>query len=529
MTSLSPDHANALVQLRALLEQARQSASTTSPVGRLTALVLLDAVNERVTHLAVQTLPDVRVGARDLFEEMYSKVREALASRWSRDHGWAEVRKLHRARNNAQHEGLGADPALLPGWAIATEQYTRSLVQAVFTVSIDEVHLADAITDPDIATEVRNGEEALTDGDVVAAMDAIGRAFRQAFDRWLGQHSRAHRNGFATYYSIHIDGFEEVDKALRQTRDLVIAQSFAIDPAEYTWYSYLRNVDPITVTSEEARRALAFVFWWIVRWEAINQTIVPETVRRGRRLERLAVKTRATDRPARLESVTLKRHTVGRRVATFELTDLPPREMYEDWREAFATALMALDRADTRFVALVDDSLSMEITDDVDAAALVRQLKDLLRATEAQAALLRKQRAQEKERSDEKRIAFTDAMAALADQMPAWVEEVVPTSIENACNGVPFGLQINLADHAREHWGKIGEVIRAHQLVTAAYTTSSTASIQVEPELDAAGAVTVLRDSDPQVTPYLQAELQRVQDEERAHNELLSRLREAVS
>ena len=57
------------------------SPSPAQGEARLTALVLLDAVNERITHLAAQSLPEVQIGARDSFEDMYSKVKEARGRR----------------------------------------------------------------------------------------------------------------------------------------------------------------------------------------------------------------------------------------------------------------------------------------------------------------------------------------------------------------------------------------------------------------------------------------------------------------
>ena len=77
---------------------------------------------------------------------MAASVGESPGGASVRD-GWADVRRRHRARNSAQHEGLGADCEDLAAWAAATGSIVASLARAVFGVELSAARLSAAVAD----------------------------------------------------------------------------------------------------------------------------------------------------------------------------------------------------------------------------------------------------------------------------------------------------------------------------------------------------------------------------------------------
>jgi len=508
MTTLDPGDANALVQLRALLDHARQAARTAAPVARLTALVLLDAVNERVTHLAVQTLPNVNVTSRAQFEDMYGAIKTALGTRLDSRHGWAEARRLHRARNDAQHEGLGGDPALLPGWIAATELYTRSLVLATFGVDLDQVHLAEAINDPELADHLRVAEQQLHTGDAAAALTSVRDAFNTAFRAWLDQHKDAHQTWSSPPRSF--DEFREIGKMIEGSRNLTAAQAFAYDPAEYTWFSQLTHADPESVTTDEAERALVFVFWWIVRWEAINATWVSNRDRYFRWMEReLVAKARTEpDRSTRIDRFSVER--VGLRSQyriTFALVDVPAAEQYPNWSAQVDARLKGMTQAGIeRWMLEQTGDINVYVTSDVDTDVLVNAVRQALAAADHDIAEIAEQGRRDAEREEARRAAFTASVEQLDGQFPTWVRKVYLSAKGITSGWQASQLRVAFGDDLIQHLRHVRDLLVAHELIGSALIRGD--EIQVEPELTADDLITVLREIDHEVTSLIEANAQ---------------------
>lgn len=438
--ALTPLSVDALVQLRALLDHARSVSRSGSRPTRLVAVVLLDGVNERAIHLAATTL-SVEVTARATFEDLHSQVKQRLDTRW-RGEGWSDVRKLHRVRNLAQHEGTGGDREEIAAWRTATEKYVRSLITAVFDVDLDQVRLADCIVDDQIREFFVKAEDALGARNALEALGCIYNAFDDAKSKWR-RSSRA-PNRLERRWR-RDDPFRDVIESVNQVNDANLDQVFAFDSSEYVWFSHLRREEREYISLDEAERALTFAFWWITAWEAASEWFVHDRRRRWaaeRRKER-----EGTGDP-NITDVTIK----GRREITngqegryweisLTLANLPGDPDYNDWHAGVSMALfqqriqpygpsMRLDPVGIVICRVPDDA-------EWNPEHLIEHVEGVL-VDEKRAMEAAKERAHAADVERQRVIAEFDAeVEANKAEMPAWVD-----SIRKRQRGTEWSIQI---------------------------------------------------------------------------------------
>lgn len=265
--ALDPTTAERLVRLRTLLTYAVARASDTTAPGQHTAVIALDGVCEQALLLAASER-GLSVREKDSLLDVHNKLSQELPS-WGRP-GSKAVVELHRSRNNVQHHGVLPASDHLPIWLPEVERYISSLVHAVFGVSLDDVHVADAVDDPDLREKLREAELALAADDSrtslrhsVAALDYAIRRFRES--RYIGD---SHLGTITRF-----DEFRKIEQTLKRVDDFVDLAYLAVDPAEGLWLRALERrhwgADDAP-SHDEARRAFAFSLSWALRWEAFK-------------------------------------------------------------------------------------------------------------------------------------------------------------------------------------------------------------------------------------------------------------------
>lgn len=531
MVNLSPSDANALVELRAMLEQARQSSRNTASIARLASLVLLDAVNERVVHLSAQVLPTVSVKDRDTLEDLYARVRQALGSSLTPNSGWVDVRKLHRARNSAQHEGLGSDPSLLPGWVAATERFARAIVLATFQVTLDQVHLADAILETKLSNGLRSAESKLAAGAIADAFDELVRVFASAFGQWIGQHKRAAHGPFQTPFRHKYKEFKDLQKTIDDLSNTAAAQALAADPAEYVWFADLRSSSQVSsITVEECRRALAFVFWWVVHWEAINATLVPQHVRHLQSIEQeVSTRTRKTVTPARIGSVSSEPSwTPDKYRLVFEIQDVPP---YGDHFDMWASALRK--RVDSMQVPSTtnwyfDSACTVSTMADLDVNTddVVTSLGQVLLQVEEDVTASQERASHKAAELQESRDEFYAELASCQERIPSWIEEIYLADQEDGVGIMQSRLRIQVTEAVLDAVD-IGKLLRDREEINAAYSGQGR-QFHIAPELPPSRFFDICDTLDAEVSAALESHAVESQRRQQDVNQLNARLAESV-
>jgi hypothetical protein len=335
-----------LVHIRALLEEGARQAAGASPFSRHAAVVLLDGACE----LAIATgLSALGLQVERSFPKNLDNLVRKLGDSWQAP-GVDGVRQLHQARNGTQHHGVFVDGSQLNAWVADTYLFAGGVVEAVFQQDLRLVTLAQGIRDSGIREEFVKAEGALSSSppSAHAAITHALSAFGRAREAWRKSHGWDR-----TQISLRYDGRDGlvpswVPGAIDQLRDTFEVSTFAHDMGEYVWlrevYSLLKSDAPLD--EADARRVLAFVFGWIIRWEAFSGSYDPDRLAEWRRSIRPARTGRdnptianwfeAIDIPVPLTDGELPRPMSFS--LRFRFTDAPGDE-FEHWFNALRWAL----------------------------------------------------------------------------------------------------------------------------------------------------------------------------------------------
>lgn len=265
---MNPEINLRLVSLRVLLGEALARVADQSALGRHTAIILLDGACEQALGIAADVC-GVDIGRT--FPDTCMNLRRHLGASWLAD-GWPGVRTAHRARNEAQHHGIVPDAQQLQLWSADALRFVRGLIGATHDLNLDEVALADAISDSELSTRLADAECSLQDGRAPESVAASRAALQLARERWQAQRTLAGQTKLSP--AIQLDNLTSpiVTDQLGRLDDVLEVLPFASDIGEYLWFRTLPDSPPPApqATVEQASRALSFVFSWIIRWEAFS-------------------------------------------------------------------------------------------------------------------------------------------------------------------------------------------------------------------------------------------------------------------
>lgn len=328
--TLDPAEADQLVSLRLMLEQAQAAAKASNRLERVTATVLLDAVVERVTHLVAVTR-SLTVRPTTKLEDLVAQVRESLGDSW-RPNVLPTIRQLHRARNSAQHEALPPDAESVPSWAAATTSYVSSLVQAQWQRDIQRVVVTDAIEDPELRLPLEKATAHLAEGDYHASITAAVDSLSIAHQKWLDLHRRARSALSKPFHTDVIDrkSFEYLERRVDAISGEVRALTFSSDGAEWLWLQETKNLPADALDRDAAVRAIAFCYWWIVRFETAARDWVPDREMRAVRARR-HVRTGAASPSVGAIIDVRNDYDDAELTVVVQLRDVPPEEDYDYW------------------------------------------------------------------------------------------------------------------------------------------------------------------------------------------------------
>ncbi len=400
----SPLDTVSLVQLRALLDQARSVSRTVSRATRLVAVVLLDAVNERAMHV-VATSRGIAIKKDEPFDGLKSKVHQALGTAWNLEKTtWREVTQLRDARNLAQHRGIGADRDELAAWRAATERFSRTLIEAAFNLDLEQVLLSEAIANRQIRQLVGEAERHLRESNASGAMKVLKEAFDIARKAWVSAaHQRQPRSPrvFTNRATTTKNMEDYLEELISRLQDSAIDQVFATSPSEAMWFAQIATQSPDIIDLDEVDRALSYVFWWIVGWSTkIRQTAagpVPE-------------------------------HTWW---VKFELADVPPEDAFGRWAQALRKVTAGNSMLSSMQIDDIADVTLPFPSEVVETSQLVQEFgRALVQAEEEVIATLRTEQQQESETKTALE-AFQAEVDRWRPRLPGWVIGVKSADIRH--------------------------------------------------------------------------------------------------
>lgn len=290
MTDFEAAEAEALIALRGQLEEAITRASDSTLVGRRITAVLLDGAAEAAiaTCLARFNLtPD-----RDTLENSYSQLIQHLKNGGKLDsaagvRGWPDVRRLRRVRNDAQHHQIPPDHETLVTWSASVQRFVEDAVRRSFGRELSLVTRAETIRDEELRSGFAEAESNLQRDATVDTVRSLMDVFKKALSKWKAEHEDATRQSTRRPMRDEFGIVQTVEAATQYAEDMLLVAPFALDLGEYVWWqSLVQSVsgfpEPAPVSIQDARRAMAFVFTWILRWEAFSATYTRDRLGRRR-------------------------------------------------------------------------------------------------------------------------------------------------------------------------------------------------------------------------------------------------------
>lgn len=256
-----------LVRLRAAIEHARLLAEDLSDHGSRIALVALDGAVEYAMWLTVQSA-GLPLNERANFHETMKTLINHHKGAWEQ-HGRRGVLQIHTARNVAQHGGAGPDPSLMAGWVEDADVFVTSLVAATYGVELGDVFLANAVRTSSLRERIESVEVAINAEDPDRAFGCAYQAFTETRELWREQQGDAY-GYMALYSSVDVDPRHR-DPSERAV-DYADVGVFTNDLGEYHWLITTQRMvaGGAPCTLQDARRALQFVYRWILRWQTFD-------------------------------------------------------------------------------------------------------------------------------------------------------------------------------------------------------------------------------------------------------------------
>jgi hypothetical protein len=269
----------ALVAVRGLLEEAVRRTADVSVIGRRVAAVLLDGAAEAAMATALAAFND-SPRERDSLDELRRRLVDHLHHAGQLEpgqklDGWPEVRRLRLVRNGVQHHQIPPDHETLVGWTASVQRFVAHVIDAAYGLDVLAITAADAIGDEVIRSQFGEAERLIAAGEVAAGVKALSGAFSDARRRWQEQHRRAMGVLQRVGYRDSLGVGQMIDSATEPMAEMLEVAPFVTDLGEYVWWRQLIHDvfnDRVVLSLEDGRRALSFVFTWIVRWEAFNAT-----------------------------------------------------------------------------------------------------------------------------------------------------------------------------------------------------------------------------------------------------------------
>ncbi|HEX4863415.1 MAG TPA: hypothetical protein VFV02_05045 [Acidimicrobiales bacterium] len=375
------DEAERLVSLREFMEEGIRRSSDRSAIGRRAAIVILDGAVEAAMGACLDKYGD-DWGERleDGYSKLVSHLRDSGGSP-TRISAWPEVRRLRRARNNAQHHGVTPDADDLTRWSGAVLTFVESVIFATFKLELSLVCLADALATEELRGEFRIAEQRLAEGDTMGTISQLALVFSEARRRWDNEHRSAHPVSF------FVPAFgQQHDQSVAYIEDVLSVATFASDLGEYVWWQSVANAAGIhpqstSVSQLEARRAMSFVFNWILRWEAFSATYSAD--RLGRIPSEAPPPSPYPDgRPTLLLgpiTVTAQSANPVRYLANVRLSAGSEGVPWPTWRHHLQSAFSDQRSHPWEFAFIRDDgAVELEVDPNVDRNGLVRALESVL-------------------------------------------------------------------------------------------------------------------------------------------------------
>lgn len=432
-----------LVSVRALLDRAVEESRQAAEFRRTTGVILLDAANERALYEATNHLG---LAPKKEFGQQLDSLVAALGDRW--DFGQlADVRRLHRARNAIQHDGLGADRDDIELFVDTTRKLVGHIVSAVFGMNIWTMSLGYAITSDLLAEPFFAAEQALKQNEPAECVMALNRALDIIRERTAQVAGESHgwRRRLTTGSSRDLEAY--LVSRINAVEDLTLLASLGADASKVIWFQQLSD-EAEAATIEEAERAVGYMFWWIVAFET-SPFMSDHNRQEAWEKDQRAVRTDANR--ARILGATAEASHPGPVQIQVRLGDVPPSPEFERWRTGLSR-LLGKDPNWKDCYAYVDETGTLHATvhDGTGFDSMRSHLDTILVAVEDEIARDAAKEAAEAAKDSNTIHAYSADVAINGHLLPDWIEDVhlnIDRQIQDSTPAIDFRINERFGGH----------------------------------------------------------------------------------
>ena len=322
--------------------------------------------------------------------------------------------------------GLGSDRTDVESWSVAAPGFIESIIFAAYGVSFGQVSLGLAIRRQDLREAFEEAASLIEREEPEGAFSELGQLFQKASAEWssfagpiTGFYSES-----LSFRALDKESHDRLQRQIDRMWGMALYSPLAIDPGELAWFLQARR-EHFFADRHDAERALNFVFWWLIAFEAAP---AQEAVDRRARWHLARRRMRVENGPAVIEKA--EWHATSQRNGQLTLTiaNVPRSETFEIWRKALQDLVRVeqgrggfqIDESGRASITVSDPEKLPQELERLSGALITAEdilTAELEKLASAETEAARVEREQERERQ-----AFSTALAERS--LPAWIESI---------------------------------------------------------------------------------------------------------
>jgi hypothetical protein len=282
-----------------------------------------------------------------------------------------------------------------------------------------------AVQDGDLRAALDQATHLVDGGDYAEGVAVARTVFKETQGRW---HQLQSSNSGRLSAARADQRREPLAVEVAELRDLARDGALAPDGQEYLWFRRLLREKGDLLDENDARRTVAFVFWWVIRLEAVLSTWEPDRQARRDRAQR-HVRIGSGPASIALASSTPVRGRVllqqsggtllpDEWLLTFTLRDVPTDEDYLVWAQCIRELLPP--PAGSRWHVRPDGTVLVHVPDEAQISVRVDELRAVLTRAESVLDERERQRTESRAVVEAECLEYEEELAR-AGSLPQWV------------------------------------------------------------------------------------------------------------
>ncbi|BCW11494.1 hypothetical protein NtRootD5_27820 [Arthrobacter sp. NtRootD5] len=321
---------------------------------------------------------------------------------------------------------MGSDRTDVESWSVSAPGFVESIVFAAYGVSLGQVSLGLAIRRLDLRADFEEAASLIDREEPEEAVSTLVQLFQKAAAEWSSFAGPI--NGFysesSSFEAFDKEGYDRLQRQIDRMWGMALYSPLANDPGELAWFLQARK-EHFFADRGDAERALKFVFWWLMAFEAAP---AQEAVDRRARWHLARRRMRAGNGPAIVEQAGWHSTSQSSGQLTLTIANVPGPESFDIWRDALQ-ALLRVERGRASFHidesghAAIDVSDPHRLPNELErCTAALKTAEDVLTAELEKLVSAETEAARVELERERERQAFATAVAELT--LPEWIRSI---------------------------------------------------------------------------------------------------------